>query len=146
MKIIAWILFISWSLFSLGWFLQIETIKFYHIVLLLIVLLTATLGIVLVIQRKKWIKYFEKDLNSVDEYFKKRNFKNIGMWIALASGLELYLELILIRLHTSYFQIFGYFKNISLIACFLGLGIGYALGLKKKCACDKSHDMHDNYL
>ena len=78
------------------------------------------------------IKYFEKDLNSVDEYFKKRNFKNIGMWIALASGLELYLELILIRLHTSYFQIFGYFKNISLIACFLGLGIGYALGLKKK--------------
>ena len=37
----------------------------------------------------------------------------------------------MIRIHSSYFQIFAYFKNLSLISCFLGLGIGYSLSNKK---------------
>lgn len=52
----------------------------------------------------------------------------LGIWIVLAAGLGLYTELLVIRLHTSYFQLFAYFKNMSLLSCFLGLGIGYALG------------------
>lgn len=51
-----------------------------------------------------------------------------GPWIALAAGTGLYLELVLIRYHGTCFAIFGFFKNLSLISCFLGLGIGYALG------------------
>lgn len=53
---------------------------------------------------------------------------HIWLWIALAAGLGLYLELMIIRLHSSYFQLFSYFKNISLLSCFLGLGIGYSRG------------------
>jgi SAM-dependent methyltransferase len=48
--------------------------------------------------------------------------------IVLASALALYVELMIIRLHSSYFQLFAYFKNVSLLSCFLGLGIGFARG------------------
>src|SRR5690349_21068746 len=50
------------------------------------------------------------------------------LWVALAAGLGLYLELVVFRFHASCFQLFAFFKNFSLLSCFLGLGIGYALG------------------
>jgi spermidine synthase len=50
------------------------------------------------------------------------------LWIALAAGVGLYLELVIVRFHASCFQLFAFFKNFSLLSCFLGLGIGYALG------------------
>ncbi|MGD0463044.1 MAG: hypothetical protein ABSB74_11220 [Tepidisphaeraceae bacterium] len=52
----------------------------------------------------------------------------IGLWIALAAGTGLYFELVLIRYHGTCFAVFGFFKNLSLLSCFLGLGMGYALG------------------
>ena len=45
----------------------------------------------------------------------------------LACALSLFLELAIIRIHSSYIHYFSFLKNISLISCFLGLGIGYAL-------------------
>ncbi len=48
--------------------------------------------------------------------------------IVLASFLSLFFELLLIRYQASLLPIIAYFKNISLLACFLGLGIGFALG------------------
>ena len=51
-----------------------------------------------------------------------------GFWIALAAGAGLYLELVVIRFHGSCFQLFAFFKNFSLLSCFLGLVIGYTLG------------------
>jgi SAM-dependent methyltransferase len=51
----------------------------------------------------------------------------LGLWTALAAGLGLYLELVIIRFHASCFQVFAFFKNFSLLSCFLGLGIGYVL-------------------
>jgi spermidine synthase len=52
-------------------------------------------------------------------------------WIALASGAGLFTELMLIRWHASTFELFAYYKNVSLLAAFLGLGIGYALGRRR---------------
>ena len=56
---------------------------------------------------------------------------NLNYLIAIAAGLGLYLELMIIRLHSSFFQLFGFFKNISLLSCLLGLGVGYLFGNKK---------------
>lgn len=53
---------------------------------------------------------------------------SIVFWIALAAGLGIYNELMIIRLHSSYFHLFAHFKNLSLLSCFLGLGVGYLLG------------------
>jgi len=58
----------------------------------------------------------------------------LPLWIALAAGLALYAELVIIRYHGSCFAIYGFFKNVSLLSCFLGLGIGYALGGAKALA------------
>ena len=55
----------------------------------------------------------------------------LGLAIALAAALGLFAELMIIRLHSSYFQLFAYFKNVSLLSCFLGLGIGYGRGARR---------------
>ncbi|MHB2020817.1 MAG: spermine/spermidine synthase domain-containing protein [Candidatus Xenobia bacterium] len=49
-------------------------------------------------------------------------------WIFLSSALALYAELMLIRWHADEFQLFVYYKNITLLACFLGLGMGFMRG------------------
>lgn len=56
--------------------------------------------------------------------------KRLWFWILLASALGLFCELLMIRLQASYFQMFAHFKNVSLMSCFLGLGIGYMRGRK----------------
>jgi SAM-dependent methyltransferase len=56
--------------------------------------------------------------------------RHLPLWIILCSALGLFAELILIRIQSSYLQIFAVFKNISLLACFLGLGVGYAQGAR----------------
>ena len=47
--------------------------------------------------------------------------------IAAAAGLGLFLELALIRWQGSVFELFALYKNLGLLACFAGLGLGYAL-------------------
>ncbi len=69
--------------------------------------------------------------NNVDFKINLKNKNRLYFYIALAAGLGLFLELAIIRIHSSYFQLFAYFKNISLLSCFLGLGIGFSLSNKK---------------
>ena len=57
--------------------------------------------------------------------------KHPWFWISLAAGLGIFAELSIIRIHASYFQLFAYFKNISLLSAFLGLGVGYALASRR---------------
>jgi hypothetical protein len=57
--------------------------------------------------------------------------RHLAWWIGLASAVGLFAELTLIRWHASAFQLFAYFKNVSLLAAFLGLGLGYALGRRR---------------
>ncbi|MEZ0222944.1 MAG: hypothetical protein ACAH83_00190 [Alphaproteobacteria bacterium] len=51
--------------------------------------------------------------------------------IIVLSATTLFLELVLIRWQGSLFPIFALYKNFTLLACFCGLGIGYALTQKK---------------
>ena len=78
--------------------------------------------------------FFRTRLERHTEYIDQLPDAHIVLWIALASGLGLFIELMIIRLHSSYFQLFAYFKNISLLSCFLGFGIGFARGPKKPVA------------
>ena len=52
-------------------------------------------------------------------------------WISLAifaaAAVSLFLELVMIRWQGCVFETFAFYKNYSLLACFLGLGLGYAL-------------------
>jgi len=88
------------------------------------------LGLARVAARTKvrWWAQLSRRLEEHTEKLDALPVKRLGLWIALAAGAGLYLELVLIRYHGSCFAIFGFFKNLSLLSCFLGLGLGYALG------------------
>ncbi len=56
----------------------------------------------------------------------------IPLAIAVSAGASLFLELAVIRWHGSVWEVFAFYKNFSLLACFLGLGLGYALARKQQ--------------
>ncbi|MGZ3291525.1 MAG: hypothetical protein ACXU87_26200, partial [Xanthobacteraceae bacterium] len=47
--------------------------------------------------------------------------------IVLVTMLSLLLELVLIRWLASMFPVYSFYKNFTMLACFLGLGAGYAV-------------------
>src|SRR5215470_17378544 len=57
--------------------------------------------------------------------------RRLPLWIGLASGVGLFVELTIVRWHASTFPLFAYYKNVSLLAAFLGLGIGYARAARR---------------
>jgi spermidine synthase len=51
----------------------------------------------------------------------------VDLAIAGAAALSLFLELSIIRWQGTVFEFFAFYKNFGLLACFVGLGLGYAL-------------------
>jgi spermidine synthase len=51
----------------------------------------------------------------------------IDVAIAVSAALSLFLQLALIRWQSSVLEFLAFYKNFSLLACFAGLGLGYAL-------------------
>ncbi len=56
----------------------------------------------------------------------------IAVGIVISAAASLLLELSVIRWQASIFLLFSYYKNFSLISCFAGLGLGYALSSRKQ--------------
>jgi len=54
--------------------------------------------------------------------------------IVLVTMLSLLLELVLIRWLASMFPVYSFYKNFTMLACFLGLGAGYAVAQRQPCA------------
>src|ERR1700692_249274 len=54
--------------------------------------------------------------------------------IVLVTMLSLLLELVLIRWLASGFPVYSFYKNFTMLACFLGLGAGYAVAERQPCA------------
>src|SRR5262249_10681319 len=55
------------------------------------------------------------------------DIRRVDPAIALAAALSLFLELAMIRWQSSVLEFLAFYKNFSLLACFAGLGLGYAL-------------------
>ena len=56
----------------------------------------------------------------------------VDLAILFSSGLSLLLELSLIRWQSSVLEFLAFYKNFSLLACFAGLGLGYALATRSR--------------
>jgi spermidine synthase len=54
--------------------------------------------------------------------------------VFLASAAALYVEMVMVRWHGTCFHAFALFKNVSLLSCFLGLGIGFGLAGQRRVA------------
>ena len=58
----------------------------------------------------------------------------IDLAIFGSAALSLFFELAIIRWQATVFEFFAFYKNLSLLACFAGLGLGYALAGRKHIA------------
>ena len=58
--------------------------------------------------------------------------RSLSIAIAASAALSLFLELAVIRWQGSIFEFFAFYKNYGLLACFAGLGLGYALSRSKE--------------
>jgi hypothetical protein len=74
------------------------------------------------------------DANSVAQaqFLDSIDSKNVNLAILFSAALSLFLELAIIRWQSSIFEFFAFYKNFSLLACFLGLGLGYALATRDR--------------
>ena len=61
------------------------------------------------------------------QFLDKLDVRYVDVAIVLAAALSLFLELALIRWQSSVLVFLAFYKNFSLLACFAGLGLGYAL-------------------
>jgi spermidine synthase len=98
------------------------------ILLSVLILLFTVFLVVFIFKRKSWLSVFRGYLESHTDHIDGLPVSHIWFWIALSAGVGLFAELMIIRIHGSFFQMFAYFKNVSLLSCFLGLGIGYIRG------------------
>ena len=57
--------------------------------------------------------------------------RSISLAIVSSAALGLFLELAVIRWQGTIFEFFAFYKNYGLLACFAGLGLGYALSRSK---------------
>src|ERR1035437_1073244 len=74
------------------------------------------------------------DANAAEQatFLDKPNPKYLDIAIAGAAALSLFLELAIIRWQSTIFVFFAFYKNFSLLACFVGLGLGYALATRDR--------------
>jgi spermidine synthase len=70
----------------------------------------------------------EKQSESVDGLKTEHLFAAI----TLSAGVGLFLELAVLRWQATIFQFFAFYKNFSLLACFAGLGLGYAVSNRRQ--------------
>jgi spermidine synthase len=56
----------------------------------------------------------------------------VGAAIVASAALSLFLELAIIRWQATVFPFFAFYKNLSLLSCFAGLGLGYSLGRRER--------------
>jgi spermidine synthase len=143
--LVAIVLVAAWSAFSAGLLWQIrpgwEPLGGAHQLWLANALLPGlsavaplVIAALLMARRSSWRPALDRALDAHADALDAIPSGRVGWWILLAAGAGLFAELMIIRVHGSFFQLFAYFKNASLLSCFLGLGIGFALGGVRRVA------------
>jgi SAM-dependent methyltransferase len=81
---------------------------------------------------KKLSPFIDAHAEAEAEFLDKLDFRYLDTAIAGSAALSLFLELAIIRWQSSVLQFFAFYKNFSLLACFIGLGLGYALATRNR--------------
>ncbi len=75
---------------------------------------------------------FERLATVQSEFLRTFPDRYVPVAIFGAAGISLFLELAMVRWQASVFPFFAFYKNFSILACFAGLGLGYATARKKQ--------------
>lgn len=80
--------------------------------------------------RKQWEAWLERFTDKFAVWQQQTldlfDDKYLGLFVVLSAAISLFFELALIRWQGSLFPVFSFYKNFTLLACFVGLGLGYA--------------------
>src|SRR5260370_41488934 len=66
------------------------------------------------------------------EFLKNLPEQYVNLAIFTSAALSLFLDLSVIRWQAAVFPFLAFYKNLSLLACFAGLGLGYGMGRRNR--------------
>ena len=81
---------------------------------------------------KKLVPFVDASAQAQARFLDTLNAKYADAAILFSAALSLFLELCIIRWQSSVLPFFAFYKNFSLLACFVGLGLGYALAARDR--------------
>src|SRR5580700_5169008 len=76
---------------------------------------------------KKAVPFIDASAELQARFLDTLDTRYVDVAILFSAALSLFLELCVIRWQSSVLPFFAFYKNFSLLACFVGLGLGYAL-------------------
>jgi hypothetical protein len=76
---------------------------------------------------RRWTEAIEQVSQQQSKHLGSLAERWVDVGILGSACLSLFLELAVIRWQGTVFEVFAFYKNFGLLACFLGLGLGYAL-------------------
>jgi spermidine synthase len=81
---------------------------------------------------KKLMPFIDDSAQAQARFLDTLNVKYADAAILFSAALSLFLELGIIRWQAAVIPFFAFYKNYSLLACFAGLGLGYALAARDR--------------
>lgn len=101
-----------------------------EILLIICVAVVFTVAVRYVLRRLK--PFLDASAIAQARFLDTLNPEYVDIAIVSSAALSLFLELALIRWHSSVLEFLAFYKNFSLLACFAGLGLGYALANRSR--------------
>src|SRR6202044_1005182 len=80
---------------------------------------------------RRWYPHLDANAQKQVEFLDTFDVRYVNLAIFGSAALSLFLELAVIRWQGTIFEFFAFYKNYGLLACFAGLGLGYALSRSK---------------
>ena len=118
--------------------LEHETFDILNLLMTLVRVLLGVAGLFVIFYPAWLARWLERQIDVMGSLFEagyeNSSTKEKIRLIVLVTMVSLLLELVMIRWLASVFPVFSFFKNFTLLACFLGLGAGYAVAEKQPCA------------
>jgi hypothetical protein len=81
---------------------------------------------------KKLLPFIDGSAQAQTRFLDTLDMKHTDAAILFSAALSLLLELSIIRWQSTVLPFFAFYKNFSLLACFMGLGLGYALAARDR--------------
>ncbi len=104
----------------------------YHPVVVIVAAVVAIVAIVAYVLLRRMEPNLEQNAEQTATFLDTFPLSYVDLAIFGSAALSLFLELAIIRWQATVFEFFAFYKNFSLLACFAGLGLGYALSGQKR--------------
>jgi spermidine synthase len=128
----------AYSMLGIRLVLESETFDAADVLQTCVRLLLGVAGLVCIFYPPRLARPLERQVDLMgiqfEEGFSRSGTREKIRLIVLVTMVSLLLELVMIRWLASVFPVFSFFKNFTLLACFLGLGAGYAVSDRQPCA------------